>query len=75
MFYVIIHCTYFIYVTYSVGHLVKNNSDYKRKNLLLPFLINSNGQNSTYFTHWLLLLHLWTTNWDEKTLHGSTKGY
>ena len=69
MFYVIKHCTYFIYVTYSVGHLVKNY--YKRKNIQLSFsgllfLINSKGQNSTYFTHWLLLLHFWSTSWDKK---------
>ena len=60
MFYLTTHSTHFILWLYGVGHMVKNNSDSERGNLLPPhgllFPINSKGsfmcishrQDSTY---------------------------
>ena len=47
MFYLTMHSTHFIYGYMGVGHLVKDHSDSKRGNPLLPlgllFPINSKG--------------------------------
>ena len=77
MYYLTTHSTHFYLRLYGVGHMVKDHSDSKRENLLLPhgllFPISSKGSfiwvASSHRQDHIpqpLLYQSWSTGWNEK---------